>query len=90
MAPKDSLKMTIKIKEIVGLLQLEFRKSQAQQESGRGDLGIDKATKEAQKGTKDKKTEVHLAGSHILSLYSLVPFLDLSVSWLLLRYSAQK
>ena len=49
MAPKDSLKMTIKIKEIVGLLQLEFRKSQAQQESGRGDLGIDKATKEAQR-----------------------------------------
>lgn len=86
MAPKDSLKIRIKIKEIVGLLQLEFRKSQAQQESGRGDLGIDKATKETQR----IKTEVHLAGSHILSLYSLVPFLDLSVSWLLMRYSAQK
>ena len=82
--------MTIKIKEIVGLLQLEFRKSLAQQESGRGDLGIDTKQQKRHKGTKDKKTEVHLAGSHILSLYSLVPFLDLSVSWLLLRYSAQK
>ena len=87
MAPKDSLKIRIKIKEIVGLLQLEFRKSLAQQESGRGDLGIDTNNKG---DTKDKKTEVHLAGSHILSLYSLVPFLDLSVSWLLMRYSAQK
>ena len=56
MAPKDSLKMTIKIKEIVGLLQLEFRKSQAQQESGRGDLGIDKATKEAQRIKRLKST----------------------------------
>ena len=56
MAPKDSLKMTIKIKEIVGLVQLEFRKSQAQQESGRGDLGIDKATKEAQRIKRLKST----------------------------------
>ena len=50
MAPKDSLKMTIKIKEIVGLLQLEFRKSQAQQESGRGDLGIDTKQQKRHKG----------------------------------------
>ena len=56
MAPKDSLKIRIKIKEIVGLLQLEFRKSQAQQESGRGDLGIDKATKEAQRIKRLKST----------------------------------
>ena len=56
MAPKDSLKIRIKIKEIVGLLQLEFRKSQAQQENGRGDLGIDKATKEAQRIKRLKST----------------------------------
>ena len=50
MAPKDSLKIRIKIKEIVGLLQLEFRKSLAQQESGRGDLGIDTKQQKRHKG----------------------------------------
>ena len=52
MASKDSLKIRIKIKEIVGLLQLEFRKSLAQQERGRGDLGIDtKKQKKHKKST---------------------------------------
>jgi len=50
MAPKDSLKIRINIKEIVRLLQLEFRKSLAQQESGRGDLGIDTKQQKRHKG----------------------------------------